>query len=320
MHWADRVGRNVKLRDLHVLIAVSESGSMAKASERLAITHPVVSKTISDLEQSLGVRLFDRNSQGVELTIYGRALLKCGVAVFNELRQGISELESLTDPNSGELRIGCPEIMLAGVLPALAEQFLEQYSNVRLHVVHADTALQQFHALRDRNVELLIGRFPRPFVEEDLVAEELFNEPFLAFAGQQSKWARRRRVRLADLIEEPWVLPPYESIPGALIAEIFRSNELQPPRARVVSLSVQLTATLVASGKYIGLLPASVLYFSARRLALKILPVTPSEERSAGGIITARGRTLSPLAERFVTCARGIARSMSGPYWGFKTK
>jgi DNA-binding transcriptional LysR family regulator len=72
------------LRDLHVLLSVAESGSMAKASARLAISHPVVSKTISELEHTLGVRLFDRSSQGVELTTYGRALLKCGLTVFDE--------------------------------------------------------------------------------------------------------------------------------------------------------------------------------------------------------------------------------------------
>ncbi len=68
MDWADRIGRRVKLRDLHVLLAVAECGGMAKAAERLAITHPVVSRTISELEQVLGVRLFDRGARGVELT------------------------------------------------------------------------------------------------------------------------------------------------------------------------------------------------------------------------------------------------------------
>jgi DNA-binding transcriptional LysR family regulator len=235
------------------------------------------------------------------------------VTVFDELRQGIKQIESLADPNCGELRIGCPEIMVAGVLPALAEQFLRQYSKVRLHVVHADTALRQFDELRKRNVELLIGRLPRPFVEDDLIADELFDEPFLAFCGIDSRWARRRQIHLADLIDAPWVLPPYDSIPGMLIAQFFRAHDLQPPRARLATLSVQLTVALVASGHYVGLLPASVLHFSARRLSLRILPMKASAERTAAGIITVKGRTLSPLAERFVRCAQDMARSMAGP-------
>ena len=123
MDWADRVGRRIRLRDLHILLAVAEQGSMAKASARLAVSHPVVSKTITQMEQTLGVRLFERTSQGVELTNYGTALLDCGVDVFDELRQGLKQLEALTDPASGELRIGCPEITMAGLLPAIIERF-----------------------------------------------------------------------------------------------------------------------------------------------------------------------------------------------------
>src|SRR5215470_9421261 len=117
MDWAERIGRRIRLRDLHILLAVAESGSMAKASGRLAVSHPVISKTITDLERTLGVRLFDRSSQGVELTTYGRALLKCGTTVFDEMRQGLKQIEYLADPTSGELRIGCPEISMAGLMP-----------------------------------------------------------------------------------------------------------------------------------------------------------------------------------------------------------
>src|SRR4028119_73980 len=88
MDWADRIGRRIKLRELHVLLAVAECGGMAKAAERLAITHPVVSKTVSDLERTLGVRLFDRGAKGVELTAYGQALLDSGAAGVGDRRRG----------------------------------------------------------------------------------------------------------------------------------------------------------------------------------------------------------------------------------------
>src|SRR5271154_5177750 len=106
MQWTDRVGRRVKLRDLHVLLAVANSGSISSAARNLAISHPVVSRTISDLEHALGVRLFDRTSQGVEPTMYGRAFLDCGVAVFDDLRRGVQRIEFLSDPTAGEVRIG----------------------------------------------------------------------------------------------------------------------------------------------------------------------------------------------------------------------
>jgi DNA-binding transcriptional LysR family regulator len=310
MDWSDRIGRRIRLRDLHIVLAVAESGSMTKASAKLAISHPVVSKTISDLEHTLGVRLFDRNPQGVELTAYGRALLKCGVNVFDEMRQGLKQIEFLTDPTSGELAVGCPEIIIAGILPAIAEQFLRQYPEVKLRVVHADTALMQLDQLRERNVELLIGRMPQPFMEDDLVAEQLFDEPFVTVAGMHSRWARRRHIELA---EQSWVLPPFESAPGLVITEIFRTAGLAPPAPSIVTLSVQLTTTLVATGKFVGILPSSVAQFSAKLAGLKVLPVKVSGLRASVSIVTVKRRTISPLAELFIGSARTVAKSISAP-------
>src|SRR6185312_10468194 len=161
MDWADRIGRRIKLRDLHILLAVAECGSMAKASARLSVSHPVVSKTILELERTLGIRLFDRSSQGVEVTAHGAALLNCGVTVFNEMRHGLKLLEALSDPTSGELRIGCTEITMAGLLPAIVEKFSQQFPRIRLHVVLVQAPLDQFQELRERNVDLVIGSVPR---------------------------------------------------------------------------------------------------------------------------------------------------------------
>ena len=313
MDWSDRIGRRVRLRDLHIVLAVAEAGSMAKASTRLSISHPVVSKAISELEQTLGVSLFDRSAQGVVPTPYGRALLVAAVNVFDEMRQGFKRIEFLADPTSGELAIGCPEIILAGVLPAISEHFLEQHPRVQLRVIHADTGLMQFEQLRKHNVELLIGRMPRPFVEDDLVSEPLFDEPFVAVAGKDSEWARRRRIELAELAKEAWVLPPPDSVPGVLIAEIFREHGLQPPRAGIVTLSVQLTSTMIATGRFVGMLPGSVARFSAGRVGLKILPVKVPTVLASVNVITVRNRTPSPLAQQFINSARAVAKSISVP-------
>jgi len=311
MDWSDRIGRRVRLRDLHIVLAVAEAGSMAKASTRLSISHPVVSKAISELERTLGVSLFDRSSQGVEPTPYGRALLEAAVNVFDEMRQGFKRIEFLADPTSGELAVGCPEIIQAGVLPAITEHFLRQHPRVQLRVIHADTALMQFDQLRKHNVELLIGRMPRPFVEDDLVSEPLFDEPFAAVAGKDSRWARRRQIELAELAGEAWVLPPPDSVPGGLIAEIFREQGLKPPRAGILTLSIQLTTTMVATGRFVGLLPGSVARFSAKRAGLKILPVRVPTVLGSVDVITVKNRTPSPLAQQFIRSARAVAKSIS---------
>jgi len=101
MELIDRVAHRLKLRDLRLLDAVVRSRSMAKAAIELNISQPAVSKAIAELEHVLGVRLVNRSRQGIEPTEFGRALLDCGVAVFDDLRQGIKKIEFLADPTAG---------------------------------------------------------------------------------------------------------------------------------------------------------------------------------------------------------------------------
>jgi DNA-binding transcriptional LysR family regulator len=299
MEWADRVGRRVKLRDLNILLAVAQCGSMAKAAEQLAISHPVISKAISELEHTLGVRLLDRSARGAEATVYGQALLKCGVAIFDEMRQGLQQIEFLSKASSGELRVGCPE------------QFARQCPAARLYVVHADTASAHFQELRERRVDLLIGTMPSPFLEDDLTAETLLNERLVVISGKQSPWARRRHVKLDDLILEPWVLAPADTIPGKIVAGIFAGRGLSVPRANLVGLSLHLTLALVATGRFIALMSGSVVQFNAKRFALKILPVKLPPQGPAIGVITLKNRTIGPLAKRFIECARRVASPLA---------
>jgi DNA-binding transcriptional LysR family regulator len=307
MDWADRIGSRVRLRDLHVVLAVAECGSMSKAATRLAISHPVVSKTVSDLERTLGVRLFDRTSQGVELTTYGRVLLNCGNIVFDEMRQGLRQIEFLTNPDSGDLRVGFPEVEIAGIVPSIMQRFIQKFPRVRLQVIHANTSMLQFQELRDRNVELLIGRVRTAVLEDDLALESLFDDSLVAVAGPESPWGRRKRIELAELVDEAWILPPYNSVPGPFITEIFRANNLQPPNPSISTLSHQLTISLIATGRFIGLLNRTVVASSGAQVGLKILPVDLPAHRIAVDIITIKHRTLSPLAKLFIDCAREAA-------------
>src|SRR5258708_3057474 len=159
--WPDRVGRRVKLRQLEILFAVVECGTMGKAAERLAISQPVISKAIADLEHTLGVRLLDRSPHGVEPTLYGRALLNRTLPVFDELMHGVKEIEFLADPTAGELRIGSSEAIAAGLLSAVIDPLTRQYPRLAFHVTQADTVTLLNRDLRGRNIDLIIGRLPR---------------------------------------------------------------------------------------------------------------------------------------------------------------
>jgi DNA-binding transcriptional LysR family regulator len=309
MQWSDRIGRRLKPRDLHVFLAVAEQGNMAKAAERLAISRPVVSKTIADLEHVLGVRLLDRTSHGVEPTLYGRALLKRSVAVFDELRQSVEEIKFLADPGAGELRVGCNEVMAAGLVSAVVDRLSQQYPRLVFQMELVDTAAPNIRFVRERKCELLIARLLEP--DPDLQAEPLFCEQLLVVAGPRSKWAGRRKIALAQLVDEPWIQAHHEVEPGAPTFEAFRSCGLELPRVRIFSNSLNLRYSLLATGRFLTMVPASVLQFSPVRTLLKVLPVQIPRWRLPYVIITLKNRTLSPAAQLFVDCVREVAKPLA---------
>src|SRR5262245_50844136 len=154
--WEARIGRRVRLRDLHVLFAVIQSGSMAKAAAQLGVTQSAISQMIADLEHAVGVRLLDRSPRGVEATIYCNTLLRRGTAAFDELRLGIQEIEFLADPGVGEIRIGAPESVSSAILPAILRQFSQQYPRVFLDI-ETMTIGMSLPKVRDRSLDLVLA-------------------------------------------------------------------------------------------------------------------------------------------------------------------
>jgi len=311
MYRAERISRRLKLRQLNVLLAVAQCGSMVKAAELLAISQPVVSEAIADLETVLGVRLLDRNPHGVEPTLYGRALLKRSIAIFNDLRTSVSELESLADPTAGELRIGSPEPTMAGLLFAIIDRMSRQYPRIAFHVPSNEPPDVLVRELRARNIEVMIGRLPGAGPAPDTQTEVLLHERALVVAGSHNPWTRRRKIALAELMDEPWCLPPPESLPGSIIARLFQALGMDVPRSNMTVLSIHLQTALLSTGRFLTILPGSMLHFSAKRLSLKILPVELPVQTWPVGIVTMKDRTLSPAAQLFVKCARDVAKPLA---------
>jgi len=230
----DDLIRRVKLRDLRLLLRVVEAGNMARAAKTLAVSRPVISRTISDLERTLGVRLFDRSPQKLDPTVFGRALLRRSAGVFDELRQGMREIEYLANPDAGELRIGASEYMAAGLIPAVIDRLSRQHPGLRFSLELSDP----FDRLRERKVEFVIARLLSPDVDADMDAEVLFHEQVFIAAGPRSKWVGRRKIRPAELMDEPWMLAPPEIVEGSPVVEAFRALGLPVPQATVLGLSL----------------------------------------------------------------------------------
>ena len=316
IQWEQQIGRRLRLRDLFVFFTVVEYGSMAKAAAKLGVSTPSISEVIAALEHALGVRLLDRSPKGVVTTPYGNALLARGRAAFDELRQGIRDIEFIADPRAGEVRIGCPESIAAGFLVPVLERLSRHYPRIRFHVEQVHTPTVQFPELHERKVDLVLARLVKLPVQgllnEELNAEVLFNDPFSLVVSEKSKWARRRKVELIDLVDEPWIMTPLDALGGSFVTEAFRMSGLKPPNLVITTFSIHLRNNLVGSGQFITALPASVLRINGKSHSLKELPIELSVQPSPVAIVTLRNRTLSPAVQVFIQCAREVAKSMAG--------
>jgi len=309
MQFIGPIASRMKLRDIHILMAVAQAGSMNKAAVFLHMTQSAVSRSIAELERTVGVRLLDRTARGVEPTEYGRAMLECGVAVFDDLRQGAKKIEFLTDPAAGEVRIGCHPGLAASFVPAVVDGIARRYPRIVFHLVVAE--LGTLHReLTERDVDLLITREFGPLADERLSFEFLFDDSFVVVAGAQNPWVRRRRIVLTELLNEAWALPPPETAFGSAAMEAFRSRGLDYPRTTVVTTPLDVRISLLATGHFLTIFAASVWRFSIRRPELKVLPVELPMARVPSGIVTLKNRTLSPVAQLFVEHAREVAKPL----------
>jgi DNA-binding transcriptional LysR family regulator len=308
MQWDDRIGRRLKLRDLHIFMTVAQQGSMGKAAKQLAVSQPVVSKAISDLEHTLNVQLVDRTAQGIEPTVYGKALLRNGTVVFDDLRRSVKEIEFLTDPTAGEVRIASSDMVNATFVPAvidcLARKYPRLFFNVRAPRIDA------FHSMvRERTVDLALAHVTRPLKEEDLQVELLYPDALFVVAGVDNKWVRRRKVQLAELLDEPWCLASAETVAGATIEQAFRDRGFAVPR-HVATDSLPLWQAMVATGRVLAFATGTRLRFGGKQLALKAVRVDLCAPCGQVGIITLKNRTISPPAQLFIECAREMAKTL----------
>lgn len=313
--WEGHIGRRLKLRDLHVFFTVVQSGSMAKAAAHLRVSPPAVSQIIADLEHALGVSLFDRSSQGVEPTSYGRALLKGGAAAFDDLKQTIKEIEFLADPTAGEVRIGCPETV-AAILPPIIQRLYQRHPGVTVHVSDAVAPTFDLPQIRDRTLDLALVRVPalpsRDQLAEDLNVELLFRDEAVIVTGANSPWARRRKVDLAELAKELWILPPETSLNSVIVKEAFRASGLNPPKISLVTFSVQLRTILLANGPYVTVFPRSMMLLHAEHMGLKVLPAKlRGAQEWPVVIVTLKGRTLNPVARLFIDHVRAAVKLLA---------
>ena len=307
-----RLMRRVKLRDLDTLVTVVRAGGMRKAAEQLHLSQPAVSKAIAELEDALGFSLLDRSRRGVEVTPYGRALIKRAAVMFDELQQGMSDLERLADPDSGEINLACNETINAGLVAAAMERMTRQYSRVSFGVDSGDTTVLLSRFLLERVSDFVIARPHGAVIDPDIRAEPLFREKLQVVVSRTSPWARRRKLTLAELAGEPWILSRNEATGDSPVVEAFREAGRPLPVCSVLTGSLNVRYTLLATGRFVTVMPRSVLRFGAARSSLKVLPIEMGQWGMPTMVLTLASRALSPAAKTFLDIVRELSRPLAG--------
>ncbi len=183
-----------------------------------------------------------------------------------------------------------------------------QHPRLVVQVVRANTAAEQQRELRERKIEFTIGRIGPSLDRDEFETEILIDEQLFVVAGAHNPWTRRRRVELAELVDQAWVWPSPESASGQVAAEVFRASGLAVPRATVVTTTFQLSRPLLEEGPFLSFMPASVLALLSKHSELRVVPIGQVIRSEPVGLVKLRKRTLSSLAQLFIDVSRSFAK------------
>jgi DNA-binding transcriptional LysR family regulator len=308
MKSVDYIVRRITLRELRLLAVIARSGSVLRAAQEVGLTQPAVSKSLADLEETLGVRLFDRNNRGVEPTPHGRVFIRRALAVFDEMRHGVEELNFLTDSTSGEIRVGGTPTMCGGFLShAVAAMELER-PGIRYKLVELESE-RLAAEVRARFIDIGIGREPLARSEDEISFGRLFDDPLYVVAGADHPLARRRRISPAELAGQRWVLPAPESSVSQQLRIAFARQGASMPASIIATMSVLVRYELLSTNRFLTVLYGSMLQFGTMPSNLRLLPVELSA-RVPIGLYKLKGRTLSPASEVFIENMKKFAMRM----------
>jgi molybdate transport repressor ModE-like protein len=269
----DVTSRDVRLRDLRVALAVAQTGSWSRAAAELGISQPAVSHHVTALERAVGQPLLERSQGGARLTLVGEKLVPRAAEALDLLDQSLREAAFAADPGAGEVRIGASGPYIAGgFLAAAIERAQHHHPQLDIIVDEADTGALDFRGLRERKLDVILGRMSAVDACADIQAEVLFHESILVVTGARSPWAQIPTVTLRDLAPARWLLGPPGTAIRALVLEAFRAEGLRPPRAVVSTHNMELRMQLLALSDYVSSLPTSLLRMNGERWGLRALP------------------------------------------------
>ncbi|MDH7972101.1 LysR substrate-binding domain-containing protein [Sphingomonas sp. AR_OL41] len=296
----------LKLRQLKLIAAVAQEGNILRGSQVLNIAQPAATKSIKELEEALGVQLFDRSSRGVTPTLYGDVIIKHAKLILTQLRHASEELQSIESGLSGRVFVGTLLAASPTLLPRSLALLRERRPGVAVTVIEG-TIDKLMPALRTGDLDIVLGRLPDFREREGVDQEVLYNEPIAIVARDGHPLAAQSSVSLAEIASQAWILPPSETSLRRQLMHAFRRADLEPPIDAIESVSILVNHALLLESDLLAAMPYQV---ATVQPGLTILPVDMEATASRIGATTRAGITPSAAVTCFMDMVREVAATI----------
>jgi DNA-binding transcriptional LysR family regulator len=296
----------LKLRQLKLITVVAEEGNILRGSQVLNIAQPAATKSIKELEEALGLKLFDRSSRGVTPTLYGKAMIKHAKLVLTQLRHASEELSSLEEGLNGRVHVGTLLAASPTLLPRALSILRERRPGIAVSVVEG-TNDKLMPALRVGDLDIVLGRLPEYRDREGLKQEVLYHEPVSVVVRAGHPLTEVKKLSFSDLADYPWILPPLETSLRRQIDKAFRDESIEPPSDVIESVSILANQSLLRSTDMVAAMPSQV---ASVQQGLTTLPISFESESGKVGATMREESELSPAAEFFMEILREVAEEI----------
>lgn len=311
---SDRFVRShLKTRHLVLLVELGRHGSIAHAAQAANLTQPGASKLLGELEHALGVQLFERLSRGVAPTWYGKVLIRRAGAALAEMDAAHQEVMELLSGLRGRVGLGTVLAPATGLVPKAINLLKERHARVHVAVTMS-TSKVLVERLRSGELDLVVGRILDTEAADELNFEPLTDEPHLLIARASHPLVGRADLKLQDLMEQCWILPPAGSILRDRLTALFLSHGLEQPAETVETLDMPVVASLLLNNDMIVALPTEAVQPYLDAGLLKTLPFDLGVSMDSFGIVTRKRHQLSPGADAMLTALRDAAASIYPHY------
>ena len=303
------ISGRIKLRQLALVRTLGVTRNLRRAAAAMHVAQPAATKLLADLESTLGVSLFRRSRSGMEPTVYGDALIRHARALLSGLDNAREEIRRLVDGNSGHVTIGTLVSTAPVLLPRSIARLKVQRPGIRVSVTEGTHELLIAALLRG-DLDVTLGRVTGESGSANLNFEVLYEEDFRVVCGTAHPLVRRRKLKLDDLVDQPWILPPAGLPIRQRLDALFARAIGRVPDDVTESVSLLTNQTLLQEAPFLGVLPAGVAGHYERLGLLKMLPVPVSGLRPPVAVITRKESPLSPAAIGLIDTLRVAAREL----------